>query len=217
MTETLTSAQLQAWFEDTEKIISDVSASVRNLKRIEAVESRKKKPATADAFGTYISKHIRFTLVVQLCKLYVNKDTERRNFRKLFNRLRYDKYNNRLKQLLKENRGKAGLVTGKAELIRMVNDLDQELGKRDDLIYRLRTLRDRLYAHSDPVQVLPEVRIDELDDLVELAVRIYNATSGRIFGHQFVPRKGEDWENDPLLKNLEDEGSGDATERPGKS
>lgn len=198
MTETLTTAQLQAWFEDTEKIISDVSASVRNLKRIEAAENRKKKPVTDDFFGTYLSKHIRFTLIVQLCKLYVNKDTERRNFGKLFNRLKYDKYNNRLKQRLKENRGKEGLVTQKAEMIHLVNDLVRELEARDDLIYRLRTLRDRLYAHSDPGQVLPEVTLAELDDLVQLAVRIFDATSGRIFGHQFVPRKGEDWESDPL-------------------
>ncbi len=200
MTETLTIAELQTWFGDTESIISDVSASVRNLKRIEAAANRKKRPATEDAFGTYLSKHIRFTLVVQLCKLFVNKDTERRNFRKLFNRLKYDKYNNRLKQRLKENKGKAGLATQKAAVIRMVNDLDQELEKRGDLIHRLRTLRDRLYAHSDPGQVLPEVTVDELDDLVQLAVTIYNETSGRIFGHLFVPRKGEDWENDPLLK-----------------
>jgi hypothetical protein len=212
MTETLTTAQLQAWFEDTEKILSDVSASVRNLKRIEAAATRKKKSVTDDFFGTYLSKHIRFTLVVQLCKLYVNKDTERRNFRKLFNRLKYDKYNNRLKQRLKENRGKAGLVTEKAELIRMVNDLVRELEARDDLIYRLRTLRDRLYAHSDPVQVLPEVRIDELDDLVKLAVRIFDTTSGRIFGHQFVPPKKEDWENDPELRDLEEDSRKDSAD-----
>lgn len=191
MTETLTAGQLRDWFDDTEKIVVDVSESMRNLNRFIRPLNRKPNTPLEDTFGTFLSEKVQFTLVVQLCKLYVNKDTERRNFHKLFNRLKYDKYHKRLKQRLRENRGKEGQATSKAGLISLVSDLEPELEARSDLIYRLRTLRDRLYAHSDPGQLLPEVTLEELDDLVQLAVKIFNATSGSIFGHQFVPAEGD--------------------------
>lgn len=186
MTETLTLAQLQSWFGDTEKIITDVTVSLENLQRIREGMNRKRNSALEDIFGDFLSEKVQFSLVVQLCKLYVNKDTERRNFSKLFNRLKYDKYHDRLKQRLKENSGKEGRVTSKAELTGLVNDLLPELEERSDLIYRLRTLRDRLYAHSDPGKHLPEVTLAELDDLVQLSVKIFNATSGCVFGHYFI-------------------------------
>lgn len=192
MTQTLTTGQLRDWFDDTEKIVTDVTVSINNLKQFTGALDRKRNAPQEDTFGTFFSEKVQFTLVVQLCKLYINKDTERRNFIKLFNRLKYDKYNNRLKQRLGENRGKAGRVSSKAELISLVNGLVPELEVRSDLINRMQTLRDRLYAHSDPGHFLPEVTMEELDDLVQLAVKIFKTTSGSIFGDNFVDGEGMD-------------------------
>lgn len=198
----LTLKQLQYWFEDTEMILSEVCVAVRNLKRISDAKDAAEAEVLRDPFFIQFRKQLQFIIILQLCKLYVYKDSERRNLRKLFNRLRYDPYDTRLKARLKENRGSEEGLRYKAEVIRLVETQLPELEARAELIQRIRIRRDRLYAHSDPGKKLPKVTLNEMEDLARLAVKILNAIQGGMLGRSFTPGLEEGWSVEHVLNAL---------------
>ncbi|MEX0986058.1 MAG: hypothetical protein WD052_01185 [Bacteroidales bacterium] len=198
----LTLKQLVAWLNDMEKIIFDVSVSIVNLNRMANPENASEKSILQDRFFTHFFHQLRFTLIIQLCKLYVNKDTERRNFRKLFNRLKNEPYDNRLKSRLKGNRDREDLVARKAEITALVKRLLIELESEAEVIHKIKSLRDRIYAHSDPGRNLPEVTDEELERLVGLAVEMYNEVRGKMFDTGFHLDEDRGWKVDHVIEAL---------------
>ncbi len=198
----LSKQQLIDWMEDTRKIIRVAEVSVYNLKRIHAPKSALEKELLKNSFFQQYELQLRYSLVIELCKLFVNSDIERRNFRKLCNRLKLERYDSSLKAQLRKNRDKKGLVRFKKEVIEMLNPLLIELDKRKDMIFRMKGLRDRAIAHTDPYQVLPEVSFEELDDLCMLAGRIYQEIVSGIFGNDIQLEVDEDAKIDPILRTL---------------
>ena len=84
----------------------------------------------------------------------------------------------------------------------MLDPLLIELDKRKDMVFRMKGLRDRAIAHTDPDQVLPEVTLEDLEDLCILAGRIYQEIVSRIFGNDIQLEVDEDAKIDPILKTL---------------
>lgn len=198
----LTLKQLEEWFNDIERIVFDLHVSVRNLKRLSTPADGYEEAVLKDGFFEHLFRMLSFTTVVQLCKLYVNKDTERRNFRKLFNRLKYEPYDTPLKKRLRQNRESGGAFVYKADVIRSVDRLIPELDARSELILRIKTLRDRLYAHTDPGKPLPAVSHEELEELTLLAATLLNGLRHGLFGHTFLFNENEGWRSDKVIEAL---------------
>ena len=177
--------QLKTWFQDTENILKEISMASLNLKRIARPADKKETGTIQDEFVPWFHEQLVFILVVQLCKLYISSDTERRNFRKLFNRLRYDVYDESLKKCLRKNRGKAGLLAYKAEIKEFLKPWSDKLDEREELIHRMKTLRDRVYVHSDPSGSLPSIHPEELLEMTNLAMDIYSGLKSALFDESF--------------------------------
>ena len=194
--------QLESWFADTEEIIFEISVLQRNLERLGHPRSANEKAVLQDAFFLQLQDQLRFILSIQICKLFINKDTERRNFRKLFNRLKYEKYDEALKKRLKANQGKIGMVCYKADVIRLVDTLIPFLESGKEAVLKIKILRDRLYAHSDPGKQLPEVSLKEFSMLTEISVGIFNSLSDSMMGSSFQFDDRNGWQVDHVLESL---------------
>ena len=177
--------QLRSWFRDLDLVLQDIVLSADMLRKILNPENKAEEEALGDTFFTHYRKLLEFTLVVQLCKLFLASDIERRNFRKLFNRLKYDKYDDRLKQRLRENRGHPGRLAYKAEIKEFLKPWAAKIEAGDELIHRMKILRDRVYAHTDPARSVPPVHSSELLELCELAMELYAALKLALFNEDF--------------------------------
>lgn len=201
----LTLKQLETWFVDVESIIMDISMTFRNLDRLSRWWDGYKKKVPEEGFFRQMEYLLKLSLVIQLCKLFVNKDSERRNFRKLFNRLKYEPYDKRLKKMLKENSREEGMFRYKMDIVQMTEQMTLKIEKDSGLLIRLKTLRDRLYAHSDPGQVLPELTLEEMERLTLFAVEIYSILRKKFFDGDFKLIEKDSWDIDRIIEQLSGE------------
>lgn len=198
----LTLKQLSDWLDDIEKILFDVQAISGNIQvLVQPVGNSEKKILQAGFFEHYMDL-LRNSLVIQLCKLFINQDKEKRNYMKLFNRLKYDPYDSRLKEFLKGNRGSPGLAGYKHEVISIVDSMIPWLQDRDEIIRCMKVLRDRHFAHTDPGRDLPELSIEALLDLANLSEEIYRTLDRTIFNKEFRFLKEGDWSIEPIIAAL---------------
>jgi len=194
--------QLEQWFRDTERILTELSNSAENLKRISEPVNEREKLVLQNDFFIHFREQLVFILVVQLCKLYVNSDIERRNYRKLINRLNYEPYDNRLKKALRKNRGMKEQLSSKAEIKEFLKPFSVRFEEKKELIRRIKMLRDRVYAHSDPERPMPQVKSEELFELTEMAVQFFSDLKFRLFGTAFSPDEGKRWRIGPVIEKL---------------
>ncbi|MCF8226686.1 MAG: hypothetical protein K9J30_12485 [Bacteroidales bacterium] len=198
----LTLQALEEWFEDIERIIFDVKVSVNNLNRLENPRDDYERIILNDPFFVQFYHQSKFTLVVQLCKLFDENQRQKRNFFRLFNNLRYEKYDDSLKNRLKQNRGKEGLFTNKSQVRNAIPPLLNELKDKKDLIERIKTLRDRMYAHTDPIKELPDVPALEMKMMSEIAERVYNYLMKSMFNKTFLFEMNSEWKVGHIIEIL---------------
>jgi len=194
--------QIDQWFRDTEHILTELSNSAENLKRISEPANEKEKQVLGEGFFIQFREQLMFILVVQLCKLYVSSDIERRNFRKLMNRLKYEPYDNHLKKRLRQNRDMKGLLAYKAEIKEFLKPFSVQLDKKQELINRMKILRDRVYAHTDPERPKPKVKAEELIEMTRMAVTFYSGLKTRLFNETPFRNDGKTWKVGPVIEKL---------------
>jgi len=192
--------ELENWFDDTEVLISEISEISMNMDRILHPLNGKEEKLLKNAFFDHYLAMLRTVLVIQLSKLFIHNDKERRNFRKLFNRLRYEPYDKKLKSRLKENRGKAGSFVYKRDIIELIDSLLQKLDMKSAIIHSMKVLRDRHFAHTDPGKELPDLSSMHLLELSQLAEDIYTALSTALFGRNTVFTKNKNRSIDPIIR-----------------
>ena len=149
----------------------------------------------------YIVNHV-FTIIIQLCKIFVDNDNQKRNLHKLFNRLKTDKYDSLLEELLFNHKGSKRLFSSRSDIQNEIKLLESKIEGHDNIIEKIVILRNKLYAHSDINAELPNVSNEELESLVKLAVEIYNHLYGKLLDSYFVFDHNSDWKIDHTIKVL---------------
>jgi hypothetical protein len=211
----LTHDSLLAWFRDLSKIIFDAKISIDNIKRIANPNDEIEKKVLRHGFFSYLYRLSRFSVVIQLCKIFNNNGNQKRNIHKLFNRLRIDEYDNTIKETLMENgrqnemmnkiysgESSSNLFGCKADIIYEIDSLNTEIEANNESIEKIKILRNQLYAHTDPDPSLPSVSNQELENLISLAIRIYNRLYGRLYDVTFLFEHNRDWKVDYHIKAL---------------
>ena len=198
----ISNAALKHWLTDMEGILQDVSVSVRNLKRLNWPMNEKEAAILRQDFFIDYAQVLRFSIVVQLCKLLVRNPYQKRNFFRLFNSLKQEKYDGRLKQVLKENRGKSGRYSNKLSLKEGIKALQKDLEQQKELIRKLQIVRDKFFAHTDPSARWPEIRDEDLVKLYRLALETCNALNKGIYNREFIPRERGKQDLEQILLTL---------------
>ena len=185
--------ELEKWFEDLRKIIFDTKVSIDNIKRMAHPLNDFEVQVIKHGFFYNFFRQSRFVIIVQLCKLFGDNKNQRINIHKLFNRLTTDKYDDKLQKRLDENNPEKGLFKNRAEILKEVDLLKSEIAAENSLIKRVVDLRNKFYAHSDPNSILSTVTNEELESLVNLAIKTYNSIHGKIFDVTFLFSHNQDW------------------------
>lgn len=194
--------EIASWLEDIWRIIFDINVSIENIKRIAIPQSEIEKQVLQHGFFNQFYRQSRFTIVVQLCKLFDDNDNQKRNFYKLFNRLSSEKYDKDLETKLENNRGLQNLFTSRTDILNELDILKGEFESNAILLNKVKLYRNKIYAHSDPSNDLPQLSNAELDVLVELAKEIYNVINSKLFNKTLLFEHNDDWKIDKLLKIL---------------
>jgi hypothetical protein len=198
----LTHDDLSNWFEDLQKIIFDTKISIDNIKRITHPTDDLEKYVLNHGFFSHCYRQSRFTIVVQLCKVFDVNSNQKRNFYKLFNRLSSEKYDKTLMEMLKRQGVAPHLFANRNDILNEIKLLTDEIEAQKELIERIVNLRDTLYAHSDPDSSVPHVSNPELEVLINLAIKTYNNLYGKLYDSTLVFEYTKDWKVDYPIKAL---------------
>ena len=170
--------------------------SIDNINRMTNATDKYEKEILNHGFFSHFYRQSRFTIIVQLCKIFAKTNNQKRNLYKLFNRLASDKYDGNIEAKLKKNLDIGRLFTNRKDIQNEIISLTAEIETHNELIDRVVMLRDKYYAHSDPDSDLPKVTNNELKILVDLAVKIYNKIRGRLYDISFMFDQNSDWRVD---------------------
>lgn len=194
---------LLTWFQDLGYIIYDTHISIDNLQRIRQPANEIEKQVLKIGFFSHFYLQSRFTVIVQLSKVFDENDNQKRNFLKLFNRLTKDTYDKKLKDALKRKDNNLYLLfSSKSEIIDFVNLLKIKIDKHSEIIKKVVTIRNKLYAHSDPDPNIPIVTDEEITSLVRLADKIFNDLYTRFFYTKYAFKHTNKWKIEPIIKIL---------------
>jgi hypothetical protein len=172
---------VEKWFEDLKNIIFDINVSIEDIKRITHPVDEIEKKILQHGFFSHFYLQSRFTIIVQLCKLFDENKNQKRNLFKLFDRLSSEEYDEELIEKLNSNCNSNRLFGNRSDIQTEIILIKAEIETHRDIIKKIISLRDKFYAHSDPSSVLPRADNPELEALVKLAVKIYNQIRGKLF------------------------------------
>ena len=193
-------SQLQSFLDDQHNLIVDLNISVKNLSRITFDTYDFESQIKEHGFFVHHVYQLKFILAVQLSKLFNSKGSEERSFHKLCNKLETSEYGADLILLIDSNKNKlTEEVKSKADILLLVNEIRSLLNAQLELVIRVVSLRDQVYAHIDNNPKTQSVSLDEVKILVELANKIHNLIRFRLFFTQTMFNHVNDWSIDYVL------------------
>lgn len=201
----LTLKELESWFEDIKYIVIDLFISVNNAKRLTEDRYEYEESIKRHGFLRHHWYQIRFIMVIQLAKLFTdNKDSQKRNFYKLCNCLEHEKYGKDIAdQLVKNSKASfAKVFKSKEDILEAVAETRSDLASHEELIKKLVSARNQLYAHTDPKPQIPSINLSELEILTESSGLIFNRLRGQLFNINTDFKSTPTWDIDYIIKGL---------------
>lgn len=174
--------KLKKIFEDQRQILFDLHVSIENMQRLKIDKYEYEKEIKLKSFFQNYWFQCKFISVIQLSKLLSDNPKEKRSFRTLARLLRRSDYCDEITNLLKSNEDKyPKICTSKDDVKQITKTIIKSLDEQELLIKKLITLRNKIYAHKDEVNLDYGIISKELFLLSDLAKKIYNQFSINIF------------------------------------
>jgi len=199
---TIDSKSLEKWLNELGRIIVDIKITTDNLNKLESPENEFEKEVLDHGFFAHCYRQSWFTLVVQLSKLFSESSNQKRSFIKLFNVLENSNYKGELLKLLENNSDDPNLFGSKQDIVKFVFASRDKVSQKHILIEKINTLRNEVYAHSDPDPSLPRLSVKELTELCNLSIQLYNEFRRKLFDIEFLFEENDSWKIDYPIKML---------------
>ena len=196
----MTSKELEEWLNDWYNLISEISICFENAQRLtknkylEEEEEIKKF-----GFFQYYWHQTKFIQIVNITKILGRGDSHKRSVHKLMNRLTNDKNEPKLIQCLLDRSGNSDARSALSDLSKTVDNL---VSTHEQTITKIIKARDKIYAHKDHVKSVPNVTIEEFQQIRELLAKLYNSISLKLASHEAQLENIPGYEVDWILKNL---------------
>ena len=190
----ITAKELYDWSEDIRPVLTDINTSINNL-RIIKIENANNLPEVRHKCFQFLWHQQRFVLIVQLAKLFCNNELQKRNIHKLCKRFEENDFDDEIKNLLKKNSTKlTDVFRSREDVLIYVSEIKKYIQENKDLIKKIKTLRNKVFAHTDPDKVSIKLTNDELEGLVTFANDVYNSLFGKIFDRHFFLEITKEWD-----------------------
>jgi hypothetical protein len=198
----MTTEELNDWFEQTAKIITDLHICLNNANRLLDFKYENEDWIKKHGFFRHHYYQLWFIMSIQLAKLLSNSRNQKYNFNKLFNRLEQEELDDNIVQLIAQNRNKpfTAVFRDKDEMLSKIKYYRHEIKNNEETIKKFVTSRNTLYAHRDPNATLQGLTITDAERLIALCKDIYNCFRGGIFDVYFEFTRTHDWSIDFILK-----------------
>lgn len=199
----ITLAELEIWFKDVHSIIVDLYISMNNAKRLSVIKYKHEERVKNHGFMVHQWHQMRFTMIIQLAKLFSGSKSQKRSFNKLCNRLENQKLGKDIEEQLEKNSTAfARVFRTKEDIKNAVKTTRKELSEHHELIRKIEKLRDQVYAHSDPNPDRVPISMEELEKLIRLSDKMFNRIRGQLFNIHADMARTPDWDIDYVLEGL---------------
>jgi hypothetical protein len=182
----ITLTELKEWSNDLYPILVDINVSAKNSNILHHENSKNFKEKHTDLFWELFHQQL-FIVIVQLDKIFSNSCQQRRNFKKLCNRYQNEVFDYDIEKKLSNNsRIGRHVFQSRSDVLKAVDEIISKLDSIAIVISKINTLRDKVYAHTDPNSISPLLNLDEIFSLVILANEIFNSLLGKTLD-EFTP------------------------------
>lgn len=187
MKDVLTLQTLESYREHLKQFINDLEICIDNIDKLQIAQSENINLQPIIYFLNHYVYLSYSNCSINIYKIF--KSEEKRSFQKLFNLFRNSKVSADLSQVLRdnaENLENTDLVKNRTELLELVSIIEKEIELKEVLLVKIKTRREKFYAHTDPtIKVEPET-LTELKEIKELSIWIFNSLFGKIFNVHFM-------------------------------
>lgn len=192
-----------------ESVLFDVNTCLMNMRilEIEFLKNNSIVLKEIEFFKNYYNQQ-KFILIVQFEKIFSNSYNQKFNIHNLIKDLeRVD--NDEIDKLIEFNYNHSqykcnDIFRDKDYLSETVEIVKKKLIENELLFSKLKYLRNKVYAHTDKIDLLDEdkdIKTEEFEVLKDLAVEMYNTLLGKLFDRYYHFQFTEKWDVRNLLRN----------------
>jgi uncharacterized protein YecE (DUF72 family) len=213
----ITLEELKKWIEDISNIVIDLNISVKNAQRLTEDKYDFEEQIKMHGFFQHHWYQLKFIMVIQLCKLLGSSQNDKRSFHKLCNVLEQEKYDLELRSLLFENsKDYKDTFKSRSDIKAEVVVIREKLTKYKDLIEKIVSARNQIYAHRDPEPDVRLVKLEDLKELVLLSSDLFNQLQFKLFWKETYLKDLSDWDIDYVLWYMSEMRKSDDEKRKAK-
>jgi hypothetical protein len=196
--------KLTNWLDIVGKIILDVQLCKANSERLHTyIYPHDKDYIQKLSFFDLYAYQLRFVLIIQLSKLFLNSRNEKWNFHYLCNFLNEIHLENDIVQKLEKNKSERGKTYQSVdELAYGIEKIKTILSNEQPIISKVQIQRNKFYAHRDEDTEFESLTLRELYRLSDIASSIHNELTAGIFNSTTFFDSGNTWKIDPILRQL---------------
>jgi hypothetical protein len=205
----MTSIELTVWLETISKIIFDIKISLTNAERLFEVKYDNEENIKNHGFFRHNYYQLWFIMTIQICKLLTKSKNQKFNFHLLFDRLLSEPIDTELSDLIIENSRKpfVRVFRSTLEFKNAITILKQQLKLHEQVILKLKTSRDTLYAHRDHNAKPQNVTLDDVNSLLNFCIETHNTIRGGFYDASVNYNHTSSWNIDYVLKKCSLAGS----------
>jgi hypothetical protein len=194
------------YLDNVEPILIDLKIGLHNSKYLGTLEKEDEKWASKHGFFINYISQMKFVCSIQLCKLLIDNDNQKLNFLKFLRRLETDfRINDNKSGIFESKREKffyENLNTIKGNIPFMLLFIREKIEGKQELIQKLKGVRDEIYAHTDPTSKDKFISWQEVYELSDLAVDIYNTINEKLTFTTLYLEKLEPWSPKWIIERL---------------
>jgi len=181
----LTLDELKEWGMDLKSILFDINVTTNNLYILKHENSNNFRNQHSEVYLNLWYQQY-FICIIQLAKLFSDSGQQKRNISKLCNKITIEDFDDELNQVLVLNKTKLkDVLKRKEDLMLVVAEITLEMENKSVIIDKIKFLRDKVFAHTDPNTPEDDISVDDLIFLKDFANKIYNDIFGKIFDEYY--------------------------------
>ena len=198
----MTHPELEEWLDTVSKIIFDIKITLDNADRLFERKYPGEENVLRHVFFGHHYYQLWFISTVQLSKLVTPTKHQKFNLHSLINKLRTEKLDNYLLDLLEINKGKLHTKNFRSvhDIQMALKEYKKALKQHSQTIKKISDSRNKLYAHRERNAKPENLTLDQFKELLDVCIGIYNGIRGGFYDVSVNFSHTADWSIDWVIK-----------------
>jgi len=210
----ITKEYIENWLKLHWDLLVQLHIAKHNALRLKENRFPNEEIVKKHGFFSMYFEQMKLILAIQLSKFFSKSDQQKLSFRYLFNVIKNNDFSEEFKDYLKSHSiDSDNLFHNREEVIQCILNLENKINRKKKIIKKLEDARNKVYAHTDPLNQEKPFLIpisDEYAEILKLCEETYNVLRVGFFDttsyfdiqEQWNLNPIEAWEIDPILKSM---------------